>query len=119
MNRQMYRPHSIAVGACVALGALCLGAPAPDGRFALAAYPAPVASTRGAVAADHELASRAGAEILARGGNAVDAAVAAALAPRVGPPAGSRPGGGGLPGFPGEDRTLQRLGLPAAGPLRA
>ncbi|MEM8949886.1 MAG: gamma-glutamyltransferase [Pseudomonadota bacterium] len=39
-----------------------------------------VASTAGVVAAQHKLAARAGAGMLADGGNAVDAAVAAALA---------------------------------------
>ncbi len=39
-----------------------------------------VASEAGVVAAQHHLAARAGAGMLASGGNAVDAAVAAALA---------------------------------------
>ena len=39
-----------------------------------------VSSPKGVVAAQHALAARAGADMLARGGNAVDAAVAAALA---------------------------------------
>ena len=39
-----------------------------------------VASEAGMVAAQHVLAARAGADMLARGGNAVDAAIAAALA---------------------------------------
>lgn len=84
-----------------------------------AAYRDPPRGQRGAVAADHELASRAGSEILQRGGNAVDAAIATALALGVVQPAGSGLGGGGFLVFRRADGTVRVLDFREAAPKAA
>ena len=81
---------------------------APQARFELANVFSPELGKRGMVVSEEDLASRIGADILARGGNAVDAAVAVGFALAVVLPEAGNIGGGGfmMVHLAKEDRTL-------------
>ena len=96
------------------LGALALAA-----SPALAAAPPPVAAEHGMVACAQRLACEVGVEVLKKGGNAVDAAVAVGYALAVTYPAAGNVGGGGFMTIVFADGRRTFLDFREKAPLKA
>lgn len=85
----------------------------------LAVSPAPVAAENGMVVSAHRLASDVGVEVLKRGGNAVDAAVAVGYALAVVYPTAGNIGGGGFMTIRLKDGRTNFLDFRERAPLAA
>jgi gamma-glutamyltranspeptidase/glutathione hydrolase len=87
--------------------------------FILAASPPPTWSTGGMVASDHALASKAGASLFSKGGNAADAIIAATLAAGVVQPSSSGLGGGGFAVYGRRPNKMKALDFREVAPAAA
>ena len=85
----------------------------------IAAAPQPVRARHGMVASTSEIASRIGADVMKRGGNAVDAGVAVGLALAVTWPSAGNLGGGGFMLVRKADGTMEAIDYRERAPLTA
>jgi gamma-glutamyltranspeptidase/glutathione hydrolase len=85
----------------------------------LAASREPVRARRGMVASTSEIASQVGVDVMKKGGNAIDAAVAVGLALAVTWPSAGNLGGGGFMMVRKADGTAEALDYRERGPLAA
>lgn len=79
----------------------------------------PVPAKHGIVVSSHYLASEVGADVLRQGGNAIDAAVATALAAAVVYPSAGNIGGGGFIVYHGADGEVTAFNFREKAPLAA
>jgi gamma-glutamyltranspeptidase/glutathione hydrolase len=87
--------------------------------FVFAASKEPVEAKHGMVASTSEIASRVGVEVMKKGGNAVDAAVAVALALAVTWPSAGNLGGGGFMLIRNADGTTEAIDYRERAPIAA
>ncbi len=109
----------VAVGMFAACGGPAASPIQVDPQLDAAAVGQPLRTVGGAVVSANEIASRAGAEVLRAGGNAVDAAIATGLALAVVHPTAGNIGGGGFMVVRFPDGTATTFDFREKAPLAA